>query len=251
MKAVIDWLNGRVHGYTTVDGDTPVAATWDSGKNAMIGKSYDGTLANGVAATGVDGPDDDRPALRDLRLVPLLADRTASVSTPPTTRRPCRARSRTTRPATLGVVPPDRNVPCAASRTQMSADDGDATGDVNAFWQARDYHPNVGNVHASVFASHGLNDDNVKLDHLTAWWAGLAAHNVPRKLWLSQEGHIDPFDYRRDGWVDTLHRWFDLWLLGVQNGIMSEPRVTIERRRTSGTRTPTGRCRAPRASTST
>ena len=30
-------------------------ADWSNGKNAMIGKSYDGTFANGVAATGVDG----------------------------------------------------------------------------------------------------------------------------------------------------------------------------------------------------
>ncbi len=126
-------------------------------------------------------------------------------------------------------MPPDRTAICAATRTQMSADDGDATGDVNPFWQARNYNTNVANVKASVFASHGLNDDNVKPDHFTTWWAGLAAHNVPRKLWLSQEGHVDPFDFRRDVWVDTLHRWFDYWLQGVQNGIMNEPRVTIER----------------------
>ena len=32
-----------------------MTAGWSSGSAAMIGKSYDGTLANGVAATGVDG----------------------------------------------------------------------------------------------------------------------------------------------------------------------------------------------------
>ncbi len=30
-------------------------ADWSTGKAGMIGKSYDGTLANGVAATGVEG----------------------------------------------------------------------------------------------------------------------------------------------------------------------------------------------------
>ena len=44
---------GRTPGFDK-DGN-PVAATWDNGKNAMIGKSYDGTFANGVASTGVDG----------------------------------------------------------------------------------------------------------------------------------------------------------------------------------------------------
>ena len=79
-----------------------------------------------------------------------------------------------------------------------------------------------------MFASHGLNDDNVSPTSYSNWWSGLAANNVPRKLWLSQEGHVDPFDYRRAEWVDTLHHWFDYWLQGVPNGIMSEPQVTIE-----------------------
>jgi X-Pro dipeptidyl-peptidase len=29
---------------------------------------------------------------------------------------------------------------------------------------------------------------------------------VPRKLWLTNAGYVDPFDYRRAQWVDTLHR---------------------------------------------
>jgi X-Pro dipeptidyl-peptidase len=79
-----------------------------------------------------------------------------------------------------------------------------------------------------VFESHGINDDNVRPDQMYRWWTGLAANNVPRKLWLSLEGHVDPFDYRRAAFVDTLQRWFDYWLQGVQNGIMNEPRVDIE-----------------------
>ena len=51
---------------------------------------------------------------------------------------------------------------------------------------------------------------------------------MPRKLWLLRGGHVDPFDSRRAAWVATLHRWFDHWLLGVDNGIMGEPRVDIE-----------------------
>ena len=51
---------------------------------------------------------------------------------------------------------------------------------------------------------------------------------MPRKLWLLAAGHVDPFDFRRAVWVDTLHRWFDYWLQGVPNGIMNEPQVDIE-----------------------
>ena len=53
MKSVIDWLNGRVYGYNA-QGEV-IVPNWHNGSAAMIGKSYDGTLANGVAATGVEG----------------------------------------------------------------------------------------------------------------------------------------------------------------------------------------------------
>src|SRR3954463_2687140 len=61
-KSVVDWLNGRVKAYALKAGtSTPpdltkeVVADWHNGSSGMIGKSYDGTLSNGVAATGVAG----------------------------------------------------------------------------------------------------------------------------------------------------------------------------------------------------
>ena len=61
-KSIVDWLNGRVKAYAlkagtnaTPDLTKEVVAAWHNGSSAMIGKSYDGTLANGVAATGVEG----------------------------------------------------------------------------------------------------------------------------------------------------------------------------------------------------
>src|SRR5699024_2862445 len=85
------------------------------------------------------------------------------------------------------------------------------------------------NVTASVFIIHGINDYNVKANHFSNWWEALAENDVPRKLWISQTGHVEPFDFRRAEWVDTLHRWFDYWLLDIENGIMDEPMVEIER----------------------
>lgn len=54
-KAVVDWLNGRARAYTTRTGTTTARAGWTNGRTGMIGKSWDGTIANGVAATGVKG----------------------------------------------------------------------------------------------------------------------------------------------------------------------------------------------------
>ncbi len=214
MKVVVDWLNGRVAGHNLA-GDA-VTADWHNGKSGMIGKSYDGTLANGVAATGVEG-------LSTIVPIDAISDwyrysRTNGI------------RHNTNYPSGLAntVTNPDRRALCAPTRETMNAVDGDETGDVNSFWDERNYLTNVDKVKASVFAVHGLNDDNVRMSQFGDYWAALSANDVPRKVWLPRLGHIDPFDFRRDVWVDTLHGWFDYWLHGVPNGIMNEPQATVE-----------------------
>jgi X-Pro dipeptidyl-peptidase len=52
-KAVIDWLNGRAQAFT--EAGEPVAADWTTGDVGMVGTSYNGTLPNQVATTGVEG----------------------------------------------------------------------------------------------------------------------------------------------------------------------------------------------------
>ena len=197
-KAVIDWLNGRAKAFTA--SGTPVSASWTTGHVGMIGKSYDGTLANAVAATGVQGLD---------TIVPI----SAISSWYDYTRKNGVLYSRQYTEWLAGYVDTHPAAGCAAVLQQMAAGEDDATGNYNAFWAERDYRHGtvgrVGNVHAAVFAVHGLNDLNVKPDNFSAWWAGL---NVPKKAWLSERGHVDPFDFRRSTWVETLHAWFDHWL---------------------------------------
>ncbi|TGO03927.1 Glycerol-3-phosphate ABC transporter, periplasmic glycerol-3-phosphate-binding protein [Serinibacter arcticus] len=214
LKVVVDWLNGRVPGFDA-DG-APVDATWHNGKSAMFGKSYDGTLANGVAATGVEGLE---------TIVPIDAitqwyrySRTNGI------------RHNTHYPQSLSntVTNPERRELCAPTRAIMNEVDGDTDGDVNDFWQERNYQLDADNVTAAVFAIQGLNDDNVRMSQFNEWWDALAANDVPRKVWLPRQGHIDPFDFRRTVWVDTIHRWYDHWLMGIDNGIMDEPESTVE-----------------------
>lgn len=216
-KAVVDWLNGRAKAFQE-DG-SQVRATWTTGKVGMIGKSYDGTLANGVAATGVDGL---------ATIVPI----SAISSWYEYSRMNGVKYWSDEQPWLADFVDTDPPAKCAAVRQQLDQGEDDATGNYNAYWAGANYRNgttgNLGNVKASVFAFHGVNDLNVKDDHFGKWWRGLAARGVPRKVWLSQRGHVDPFDTRREVWVDTLHRWFDYWLHGIDNGIMSEPRADVE-----------------------
>ncbi|MGJ7439660.1 Xaa-Pro dipeptidyl-peptidase [Aquipuribacter sp. MA13-6] len=213
--AAIDWLNGRRPG-RDADGNA-VVADWHNGSTGMIGKSYDGTLANAAAATGVEGLE---------TVVPISA-----ISNWYLYSRSNGIRFNTNYPGSLSntVTTPSRRAYCAPVRTWLNENDGDESGDYTPFWHERNYLPDADKVTASVFVVHGINDWNVKTDHLIQWWDLLAENDVERKLWLTGTGHIDPFDFRREEWVDTLHRWFDHELFDIDNGIMDEPMVDIER----------------------
>ncbi|MGY4772540.1 Xaa-Pro dipeptidyl-peptidase [Kribbella sp. CWNU-51] len=209
---VIDWLNGRNTAHTA-DG-RQVKATWTTGSVGMIGKSYDGTLANGVAATGVKG----LKTIVPISAISSWYDYTRSGGVP---------YSDDYMPWLGGYVGHDSPA-CEAVRGELGDNDDDETGDYTAFWSERDYLKDAGKVKASVFMTHGLSDYNVQTNHFSQWWTALSKNNVPRKLWLGLEDHVDPFEFRRDAWVDELHKWFDYWLQGLQNGVMKEPMATIE-----------------------
>jgi len=117
---------------------------------------------------------------------------------------------------------------CSAEQTALR-NGAPRNGNWTAAWQQRDYAAEAANVKASVFVAQGMQDLNVRTKNFGQWWNALAANNVPRKVWLSQTGHVDPFDYRRSVWVDTLHAWFDHYLMGVDNGIDTAPMADIER----------------------
>ncbi|HZE48101.1 MAG TPA: Xaa-Pro dipeptidyl-peptidase [Jatrophihabitantaceae bacterium] len=214
-KAVIDWLNGRGRAYNA-DGSRAVATSWTNGKVGMIGKSWDGTIANGVAATGVAGLKTIVPisaisswydymrfggVLRSPGYVDYLAN----------------------------LVNGRTGDTCQPEIAAAQAASDDSTGNFNQFWAQRDFRLDARNVHASVFVVHGINDQNVTTNQFGTWWNELADRGVPRKIWLHQGSHVDPFDMRRSDWVDELHQWFDYWLQGLHNGVMGEPQASVER----------------------
>ncbi|MEV6879079.1 Xaa-Pro dipeptidyl-peptidase [Amycolatopsis sp. NPDC051128] len=211
-RKVVDWLNGRVTGYSAKTGGSAVSAGWTTGNVGMIGKSYDGTIANGVAATGVAGLKTIVPISAISSWYDYYRSDGATFGA---------------NPAGLAQTVESRNggQNCSA-QNQVLAKGATANGDYGPLWAERDYVPKARNVRASVLLSHGVNDLNVKAIHFGQWWDALA---VEKKIWLSQTGHVDPFDYRRADWVDLLHRWFDHYLLGLDNGVQNGPMASVER----------------------
>jgi X-Pro dipeptidyl-peptidase len=219
MKAVVDWLNGRAKA-SYANGSAAVA-DWSTGAVGMIGVSYNGTLPNAVAATGVDG-------LKTI--VPIAAisswydyTRDAGIG--------YQGAWGSRYPEYLAnyVVSAAAKAKCADFIRGLGDSAGDDTYDYTPFWAARDYRPNAGKVKASVLLVHGMEDWNVKLRNGVAWWDQLQKQGVPRKIWLHRGGHADPVSARPDEWQRQLHRWMDHWLFNLDNGIMAEPMADIQR----------------------
>ncbi|WP_249375079.1 Xaa-Pro dipeptidyl-peptidase [Streptomyces sp. I05A-00742] len=216
-KSVVDWFNGRADGFDSRTGGSGVDADWTNGSVGMIGKSYEGSVINGVAATGVEGLKTVVPIAGPTSWYNYYFYKGASTN------------------STEGIAGHARYVETEEVKARCKAMDraliegSPRNGNWTDMWTERDYVRNSDKVRASVFAVYGLQDLNVRAQHLNKWWDGLAENGVERKIWLSTAAHADPFDFRRQEWVTTLHRWFDHYLMDYDNGIEREPMADIER----------------------
>jgi X-Pro dipeptidyl-peptidase len=206
-SAVINWLNGRATAYRGLTGSVPVRAYWANGSVGMIGKSWDGTVAEGVAATGIAG-------LKTIVPISSISDWYDYF----------RASGAPLARENLGAL---ASVVSSCPVNALNAG-SPANGDFTPTYAARDYVTNAGKVRASVFIANGLTDNNVPTINFGQWWQALPP-SVPKMIWLSEAGHVDPFDYRRAAWVTELHRWFDHYLMGIDNGVEHDPQAAIER----------------------
>ena len=229
-NAVVDWLNGRATGYMTRDRrepDNEMTADWASGVVGAIGKSYDGSVPNGMAATGIEG-------LKTI--VPISA-----ISSQYDWYHP-QGTLLNGDDADGGWWEPDNFAASLESTANGKLQRFNTKGGwqrlhdgsdkqyrrYNEFCAERDYRAHVDQFKASVFLVHGVNDLNVMMNQVGSYWKALGEHHVPRKIWLHQYAHDDPFDVRHDMWLTTLERWFDYWLKGIDNGIMNEPEASVE-----------------------
>ncbi|MEH7501996.1 Xaa-Pro dipeptidyl-peptidase [Neobacillus drentensis] len=216
-KAVIDWLNGRAKGFTG-DGKE-VSADWSTGNVGMTGASYNGTLPNAVAATGVDGLKTIIPVAAISSWYDYYRANGAVIA-------PGGYQGEDTDNMAEAVLTRNNPQVCKDVIAELKTAQDRETGDYSEFWAGRDYVKDANKVKASVLVVHGLNDWNVKTKQFAQWWEALEKNNVPRKLWLHQGGHSGASG---NNWSQTQNKWFDYYLYGIENGIMKEPAVDIQR----------------------
>jgi X-Pro dipeptidyl-peptidase len=221
MKFVVDWLNGRAKGFTTETGSQEVKATsWSTGKVAMMGTSYEGTLPLAAATTGVKG----------LEVVVPVSPNTSYYHY-------YRTNGLVRSPG--GYLGEDVDVLYDFVASGDSADRANcdriwkngvfagpkgqdrASGDYNDFWAERDLLPYVKNIKAAVLLAHGFNDYNVVPEHSVRIYNEMKARGLPVSIYLHQGGHGG------NPPADMVNRWFSHYLYGVDNGVEKDPPVWI------------------------
>ncbi len=211
-KSVIDWLNGNARAFDK-NGEE-IRASWANGNTGMIGVSYNGTLPNMVATTGVEG----LKAIIPVAAISSWYDY-------------YRANGLVVGPG--GYVGEDADIlgryvvrreACSDEMIQLGLDMGREHGDFHEFWQQRDYTAKADGVKAAVFIMHGQSDWNVRQTHAIKWWQALEG-KVPLKMWLHNGGHNYPsrFDRTEQTWA-----WFDRYVKGEENDIESSPRIEVQ-----------------------
>ena len=219
-KAVIDWLNGRARGFTSVDGNEAVAAEWSTGKVGMTGTSYNGTLPLAAATTGVEG----------LEAIIPIAPNTSYYHyyrSHGLVRHPggYRGEDIDVLYDFIHTRDSDRRAYCDATIRdgEMAAGHDRVTGDYNDFWAGRDYLNVIDQVKAATLMAHGFNDWNVMPEHSFRISQALKARGVPVQIYYHQGGHGGPPPLER------MNRWFTRYLYDVDNGVENDPRAWIVR----------------------
>ncbi len=219
-KAVIDWLNGRARGFTTVDGNEEVMAEWSTGKIGMTGTSYNGTLPLAAATTGVDG----------LEAIIPVAPNTSYWHY-------YRANGLVQSPGGwpgedidvlydfIHTRDSDRREWCNANIRdgEMAAGKDRITGDYNDFWAGRDYLNVIDNVKAATLMSHAFNDWNVMPEHSNRISQALKERGVPVQIYYHQGGHGGSPP------MELMNRWFTRYVYGIENGVENDPKAWIVR----------------------
>ncbi len=216
-KSVIDWVNGRAKAFT--ESGQEVQADWSTGNVGMTGASYNGTLPNAVATTGVEGLKTIIPIAAISSWYDYYRANGAVVA-------PGGYQGEDTDNMAEAVLTRENPEVCQKIIKELTDGQDRKTGDYNDFWDKRNYVKDAKNIKASVFVVHGLNDWNVKTKQFSQWWDALGENNIPRKMWLHQGGHGGTSS---NNWQQTQNKWFDYWLYGIENGIMDEPMVDVQR----------------------
>lgn len=211
-KAVIDWLNGRAVARNAQG--KKVKAGWATGKVGMIGTSYDGTLPNAVAATGVKG-------LKAIVPISAISSWYDYYRANGLVVAPGGYQGEDVDVLAKFVYSRKNQKICKPVMRRLARQQDRRSGDYSDFWRQRDFQRKAGKVKAAVLVAHGLRDWNVKPSAAARWYDALKQRNVDHMIYWHQGGHGGPPPN------DVVDRWFDHYLYGADNGIDTQRKRSL------------------------
>jgi X-Pro dipeptidyl-peptidase len=239
--ALVDWLNGRLPGYTSPTSLIKVEAPyWATGEVAMSGQSYGGELPLDAAITGVEGlrtiiPFAAPSNLYDYYRANGLAyagggwqgTDVAEIMTG------CFGRGWAGTTAPTSPVAPTLEL---RERFYKHIDylwekQERGIGDYSAWWDEKnivslgdDIRKDLG-----IIVFHGFNDDNVKFKHAALIQDMAQRYGITAKYIFHQGMHMSPHNHNGLNFYQDTHKWFDYYLYGVENGMPDDfPDIRVQ-----------------------
>ncbi|MGT2888087.1 Xaa-Pro dipeptidyl-peptidase [Streptococcus didelphis] len=218
FKAVIDWLNGRALAFTSHKREAYVKADWSNGLVATTGKSYLGTMSTGLATTGVEG------------LEVIIAE--AAISS---WYDYYRENGLICSPGGYPGEDLDVLTELTYSRSllagdylrqkdkyhslldQQSQDIDRNSGDYNQYWHDRNYLPHADKVKCQLVFTHGLQDWNVKPNHVYKILKALP-DSLQTHAFLHHGQHVYMHNWQSIDFRESMNALLCQKLLGQANG---------------------------------
>ena len=114
------------------------------------------------------------------------------------------------------------------SQKQLQEQEDRESANYNRFWDERNYLKHVDNIQASIFVIQGLNDWNVKPDQGIRLFEAMQARGKECMMLLHRGQHIYTYHLEGAPTLRLIDAWLDHYLKGIENGIEKGPRIYVE-----------------------
>ena len=236
FKDVIEWLHGDRNAYISLNSDVAVLADWSSGKTAMTGRSYGGTMPFAVATTGV-------PGLETIVPVAGIADWYSQQNQQGAQRYWPKEvlNSFLSYYCSSMYSDPEKTEAekeyAAAYQYQMGLDQIQHGFDYSEeFWGGGNYTTDADKIKCTALIIHCLNDENVSTKQFEMMFRSFRKAGENVKLVLHQGFHMTPtmalkgYGFRINGkaYDDLVNEWYSHYLYGVENHVEDCPEVLVQ-----------------------
>ena len=236
FKDVIEWLHGDRKAYLSRTSDVAVAADWSSGKAAMTGRSYGGTMPFAVASTGVAGLETIVPVAGIADWYSQQNQQGAQRYWPKEVLNSFLSYYCSSLYSDPEKTDEEKEL-SAAYQYQMGLEQIRCGFDYSEeFWGGGNYTTDADKIRCTALIIHGLNDENVSTKQFEMMFRSFRKAGETAKLVLHQGFHMTPtmglkgYGFRINGMAydDMVNLWYSHYLYGIDNEAEKFPEVLVQ-----------------------